>query len=277
MSATSLITRELAHARAQELFEHAATRSRVVSIATRRPRRRFVRLMVPVLVLVACAGVGGTARAAAGYPRHAKFWVTITAHQHVSWKIAPPSTGCSDALERGAGREDIAFRTPRVKVVAIQWNKAGAVSFHWNTWNMLSYAPQVVNGLHGKAELDRTGYLDQGCVSALKQPDCGTRHANWIVGLLLRQDKLAVTGGQFGVQPPDSTRWVTCPVSSPPEVVAGEWTSIEAPLPARELFDPSLGKQIVLGKKSFTLKRTDPTGPSGSASVRWEVTFTRVK
>ena len=246
--------------------------------------RRHHRIIAAV---TACAVVlpNGTALAAlqpgpvGQYPKEAKFWVSIKAHQHLEWKITPPALDCAHAssnYRQGAGSEDIAFTVKRAKVAAIQFARNTPVTFHWNTWDPLSLSPVAARGLVAKVDLNRTGYLKEGC-QPVSKPDCGVRHAKWGLTLTDRADRLGLTGVPSGAQPRDSTRWITCKAFAAPEVIPGEWTQLTSRLPAREIFDRALGEQIILAKRDYPLVRSDPFSPVGKATVRWEVTFTRVK
>ena len=107
--------------------------------------------------------------------------------------------------------------------------------------------------------------------------DCGDRHAKLGIELRDLNGQLSLQAIPTGIQPPDSTRWVTCPVRSPTDITPGAWTTISSALPPSELFDRSIGKEIVIGKRSFVLKRAGAMAPAATASVRWTVTLTRVR
>jgi hypothetical protein len=213
------------------------------------------------------------------YPKEAKFWISIKAHQHLEWKISPPPLDCAHAssnYRQGAGSEDIAFTVRRAKAAVIQYARGNPVVVYWNTWDPLLFSPAVTRGLIAKVDLNRMGYLKEGC-QPVGKPDCGVRHANWGITLTDRLDRLGLAAAPSGAQPRDSARWVTCKASASPDLTPGEWTSLTSRLPAREIFDPAFGKQIVIAKRDYPLVRTDPFSPSGTATVRWEVTFTRVR
>src|SRR5207249_1556484 len=151
----------------------------------------------------------------------------------------------------------------------------------WHTWNPLLLTPAVSKGLSAPIKLFREGSITMEVsdgsppvrigADAAGKYDCGDRRANMAIGLAWDPNgRMAVlTLGEGDpvpaplTGPDDTVPWQYCPVAVPttiPNVAINEWglTPVYAPFPPTELFDPSLGKQIILGKRVFDLTPPRP-------------------
>ena len=114
------IVLQLARSRQRDLRDHNSQPGLTDQAASpSRPARgrsfaAIARLSLVVAAVGVLAGSAFSATAGAGvgsYPKQARFWVSITAHQHIKWDISPPALNCANAsvtYEQGAGKEDIA-------------------------------------------------------------------------------------------------------------------------------------------------------------------------
>jgi hypothetical protein len=232
---------------------------------------------VPAGVAEAADAPSADARAAAtpGIQSRA-FRVSIKGTQTTTWEQHHAPIGQCDQGSDGVGRETATFRTRRpVRMLLRRFGNANSVLFS---------ARDKSNALAATGKVNRTaeillGDLDPRCEGTggggFIAPDCGARDADLKLRLSFVPSR---RDGGIWMQSDFFTLYKNCPLLGPgfPEILTSNTNGkpVTAKIPAKDLFDRSVGKHIVIARGEQTAKdaETDRT-----TSVRWEITLRAIK
>jgi hypothetical protein len=226
------------------------------------------------LALLATAVPAAAAQAAAPGVQTRSFRVELKGTQTTTWSQFYAPQGKCDQGVTGSGTEHATFRTPRATKVQVRRIGKEYVVFG----GMQGAEVGVVGKTTRSADMEYTPF-DPKCGGTgggeLAPPDCGTKRGPFRVGLawnatgrpgiVLRNGKLL----DF---------YENCPLlgTAFPQLQDVD-TSLEpivAAIPAKDLFDRSIGKHIIVGRGK---RSVDNSGDQWTTKLRFEVTLTRTK
>jgi hypothetical protein len=229
--------------------------------------------LIPILTgaVLAAAVVPQTA-AALPATYETEFKVSVIAKQTTTWTYgAEPTASTADCeppvKATGNGKEVVTAKTSRpIRHKAYRVGKQAG------------FAP--VQNRSFEVAVDRTAAMryeeaaacgSAGGVTNGGPYDCGrrTREADWE----LRYEKGRMESAEAGQLSPQGP-YAQCPVYAAEEVTPAELTSLQARVPARDLFDRELKQHIVIFRETFRFRDGDV---AATTTIRWEVTLLRVK
>lgn len=209
----------------------------------------------------------------------ASFNVSVSGSQVTNWAERTHQTGgdCKGrTFERGGGHETVTFASERKsRFSALGTGRLVTLSPAGRFARFGIFAPGKTerDGLYVYSK-DSNGSCATAETSYIQDYDCDTLTRHFQVSLVYDGKRLGLQVGS-GVAPSDSV-FNSCPIQNSADVTADGISEITAPFPARELFDRSLGKQIVLGDTQFPVYRANAWSTSRT-TVKWKVIFTRVR
>jgi hypothetical protein len=235
------------------------------------------RRWIPVLAALAAAAAPATASA-----RTARFWATATGHQAITWDLIDHPTGgdCFHTrTQHGGGEELYAFKANKTKVRVT--SRGSLVFLQVGTWDP---SPNPLAVMTAFSHVSRDGEIVNkvtpgpcGGTSSEETTgpyDCGTHTGREAVSLQInsrRRILLGLASHPHGNAPAGFNR---CPISTPSEVSAGDFTPIQSK-PVKGLFNPKRKRIAVQAVEEYEGK-TGLYDPSG-ARVQWKLTMTRAK
>jgi hypothetical protein len=233
----------------------------------------------PLLVIAALVAASPAGAATPPKIETALFKAEIKGVQHSSWTMdhdSLPGEPCG-ARFAGVGNETFSFRSKRpVRLKATRI--AGNVTFT---------VGRGIAEFPVKATVDRNGHITVTQHSNMPcgtgngeatpaKPDCRTRKFDLTLGLY------SVWGAVPRLNLRDATTvqpldYKNCPTSAPSyeePLVLNHSKLLAAKWPADEIFDRSIGKEIIIGKGR---DEQSSMGTVWSASMRWVLTVTRIR
>lgn len=236
--------------------------------------------LAAALAIGAAAAPAGAAPSGNGF-KTAEFKVSVEGSQSVIWKKHREDEGYCSVSYDATGSEKVRWRTPRaVKVSAFMAPGSKSPTF------VIGDGPPFFNT---RAKVTRNVAEKFGPQDPLEECpggggggtptklDCGTRTVDWEMnfGFDFYDDEEVFLAGHPAPDP-----FAKCPgVGSDgfSKIVGQSGTGgvRKLPkLPSKELFDPEIGKLIVLGKGS---KKVSGSEYSSQGKSRWNITFKRIK
>jgi hypothetical protein len=246
----------------------------------RRRRHRF--LVLPVAI-----ALGALVLSAAAEARTAKFRVSIEGKQRVKWQEHKVDTGTCSSITKGSGFETVRFRSRPAVLTATDYGSMVAWRHRRRAASLVARGKVTRRGsstLTPTFPPDRKECYGTPC-SELNPcdgswtpppaPDCGTkRFTHYRLGLRgWLKDRLIVEDEQ-----PSPLGFANCTWRGPafPELMSmANGKLISAHFPRAEIFDESLGKELVIGRASVPLRAG--AGVTGRSSVEWTLEFVRLR
>jgi hypothetical protein len=212
---------------------------------------------------------GGSASAAT-----ARFRASIEGAQTIRWTVEPQDgpSACGGTYS-GSGRETIRFRSIRPQRVTVRMAGRGVpawvIARRWarlDTRGRVNRAGTLTLNPNGRPCGDGGG----GEPAPPPAPDCGIRRFTLLplMPVPINRNRITIDVGD----PAPLSPFRNCPVYGPgfPELLA----PVPARLPARELFDRSIGKEIVLGRGH---RHETAAGITVDTRLRWSLTLERIR
>jgi hypothetical protein len=235
-----------------------------------------------IAVLAAClASFAAPAVAAPHTPQVAVFRAEVKGVQTTTWtEHHAPASRCDQAVT-GSGREQVLFHSTRPqKIVATLFGGHHVLfgSAELASADIVTRATVSRRGETSASPLDPT-CLGAGGGGIAPTHDCGTHRGSLAVALgwspAGRYEGIVLEQGDLGSL---LNTYTNCPVIGTAFPQLLELTTTNAPvvarMPAKALFDTTIGKHIVIA----TGRRVDRSGDSASTtSIRFTVSLTRVK
>ena len=217
-----------------------------------------------------CAFTAPTSASAAT----ARFRASIEGVQTIRWTVEPqdgPSV-CGGTYS-GSGHETVRFRSIKPQRVTVRIAKRGAPSWAIRRrWAQLDTRGRVSRdgSLTFRPNGMPCGDGGGGDPPPPPEPGCGTKRFTLlpVTPIPHNRNAISIDVGDPAPLPP----FVNCPVLGPgfPELLA----PVPTRLPARELLDRSIGKEIVLGRGR---RHESAAGITVDTRLRWELTLERVR
>jgi hypothetical protein len=224
-----------------------------------------------VLALATVCAVTGSGSASAATVR---FRASIEGVQTIRWTVEPqdgPSV-CGGTYS-GSGHETVRFRSIRPQRVTVRIARRGVPSWAiGRRWAQLDARGRVSR--HGALTFQPNGMPcgdgGGGDPPPPPEPDCGTKRFTLLPLMPVPHGRNAI-GIDVG-DPAPLPPFRNCPAYGPgfPELLA----PVPARLPARELLDRSIGKEIVLGRGR---RHASAAGITVDTKLRWELTLERIR
>jgi hypothetical protein len=218
------------------------------------------------------AAAHATAAPAERY-RSARFRVELVGVQRTRWSVERSSTEGCDLRTSGAGGETVRFRA-----------RPTTLSARWIGPTRLLFRGRALATLDLTAAIARQGSLRSGGEECSDgdgggtppAPDCGTKKGRMTVDLgwpVRRSDLIAIRPDldvpfdPFRACPAGGLSWPQLLDSQP-----GSGRLVGAELPIADLFRH--GKNIVIARDRAV---TDEAGEKATTTIRWELSFTRLR
>ena len=249
------------------------------------------RLRSALALTAVCAGT--LALPALAHATEQRFWFSAYGTQTTTWSY-PYFIGERDCYHvpwsQSSGSEVIHFQLAPIKVLAMEFGRA--VILHWGNWNFDD--PSLMGPL-GKGYIDREAVETSGVnpgpcggssSSGSPKFDCGRKSLRFDVLPGWTDDrKIQLT--VLNDHPSIADAYDTCPVSYPQvdkatgqdvTILPASFDTISTTFPKSELFDRSIGKEIVLGRAAYGDSSDPGERPfKMSTTIRWTLTFTKVR
>jgi hypothetical protein len=247
-----------------------------------RRRRRGAYAAVPLAVVLGALVLVGAAEA-----RSAKFRVSIEGKQRVTWQENRVDQGYCPSVTKGAGSETVRFRSRSYAVTAVDigsgviWRRGRRPAVLPTSGTVSRRGSSTLTPMYGP---DRDECYGTRC-SAINPcdgagwtppppPDCGKRRFSlYLIGLHgFTKDRLYVSDDN-----PPPLGYRNCTFRGPgfPDLMAAASGRMIAPrFPRDEVFDESLGKELIIGRGSEPVRGV---GVTGRASVEWTLEFVRIR
>lgn len=247
-------------------------------------RTSWAALAGALLVAVAPAATASPASAAFKPPAYsfqkASFKFSFKGTQITQWQRDPRATtrDCIPTVKwSGGGKETVRLRTTKAlqldayrtngrTSVALRASKSGLPNeLHASVTRSASERYEEVAGSCGG---------NPGKVTEGGPYDCGDRSRDFGLALGYERGRIEPRFEDSILAPLTDVDYRKCPIHADPKVEVNGFTRVSQALPAKDLFDRSLGRHIVIGRRTFTLHEA---GFTGKTTVRWEITLTRRK
>jgi hypothetical protein len=211
---------------------------------------------------------------ASAAPRKARFRATIEGVQTITWSVDTTGTNpaCGETY-RGSGRERIRFRSPKPQRLTVRMSHGVPIYAMGRRWAELLTNGSVTR--HGSLTaiphpngVPCGGGAPGGDPPRPPASDCGTEAFEQLplMPVPLGRNAIRFEVGDPAPLPP----FQTCPVYGPAfPTLLGD---VKTRLPARELFDRSIGKEIVLGGGH---RRESAAGITTDTRLKWTLTLER--
>lgn len=220
---------------------------------------------------------GAPRRAVATRVRRARFRATIEGTRTIRWSVDTTDTdpACGET-HHGSGREVIRFRSARPQRLTVRRGRSGVPSFvigrrwaQFDTRGRVSRTGSLTAVPHPNG-VPCGGGAPGGDPTPAPVSDCGTKRFSHlpVIPVPLGPNALRIDVGDPAPLPPFSD----CPVYG--EAFPQLLTAGRTRLPAAELFDPEIGKEVVLGGGH---RHESAAGITVDARLNWTLTLERIR